>query len=167
MGVGFLLILHTLSDVTLRLLFSFITFIIALSHNWIKEHCRFSRKFTIASKLSIPLWKECFCKVILPILWALCLMLLPSYYAQYYAGIIGSSLLLTHAWKSYKKWLTCCKCLSVFAWYNYCNITAVFIILSLQQWIPRYHSLSIAPITFYQFLLFSFAIYLEPHNIAS
>ena len=31
---------------------------------------------------------------ILPIMLALCLMLLPSYYAQNYAGIIGLSLLL-------------------------------------------------------------------------
>ena len=32
------------------------------------------------------------CTKILPIVLALCLMLLPSYYAQNYAGIIGSSL---------------------------------------------------------------------------
>ena len=44
--------------------------------------------------MSMSLGKLCFAQKLktLPIMLALCLMLLPSYYAQIYAGIIGSSL---------------------------------------------------------------------------
>ena len=43
----------------------------------------------------------------LPIMLALCLMLLGTYYAQNYAGIIGRSLVLTQVWlKSIKKWVS-------------------------------------------------------------
>ena len=46
--------------------------------------------------MSISLGKLCFGQKILPIMLTLCLMLLPSYYAQNCAGIIGSSLILRH-----------------------------------------------------------------------
>ena len=45
-------------------------------------------------KMSLYLWEIVFCIKILPIILAICLMLLPSYYAQNYAGIIGSSLMM-------------------------------------------------------------------------
>ena len=50
----------------------------------------------VAAKCQLQcLWGNCALHKILPIMLALCLMLLPSFYAQNYAGIIGSSLKLS------------------------------------------------------------------------
>ena len=64
------------------------------SNNSLKHmHC--TCKFTKSSLVADVFGEIVLCTKILPIMLALCLMLLPSFYAQNYAGIIGSSLLLT------------------------------------------------------------------------
>ena len=70
----------------------FITFNHCIHHipNLIKNYCRFTQNF------SSHFQNSCLCGMLrtksLPIMLALCLMLLPSYYAPNYAGIIGSGL---------------------------------------------------------------------------
>ena len=63
---------------------------------------KYSYKITVDSLKILPklpqnvnvFVKSVFCTKSLPIMLALCLMFLSSYYAQNYAGIIGSSLLM-------------------------------------------------------------------------
>ena len=70
----------------------FITFNHCIHHipNLIKNYCRFTKNF------SSHFQNSCLCGMpctkSLPIMLALCLMLLPSYYAPNDAGIIGSGL---------------------------------------------------------------------------
>ena len=70
----------------------FITFNHCIYHitNLIKNYCRFIQNF------SNHFQNSCLCGMLctksLPIMLALCSMLLPSYYAPNYAGIIGSGL---------------------------------------------------------------------------
>ena len=71
----------------------FITFNHCIYHipNLIKNYCRFTQNFS--SHFQIHAFVACLCTKSLPIMLAVCLMLLPSYYAPNYAGIIGSGLL--------------------------------------------------------------------------
>ena len=72
----------------------FITFNHCIHHipNLIKNYCRFTENF------SSHFQNSCLCGIpctkSLPIMLALCSMLLPSYYAPNYAGIIGSDLII-------------------------------------------------------------------------
>ena len=76
----------------------FITFNYCIHHipNLIKKYCRFTQNFSSHFQNSYLCGMPC--TKSLPIMLALCSMLLPSYYAPNYAGIIGSGLIIMTGW---------------------------------------------------------------------
>ena len=92
---------HTLSDV-----FTFCLYFVKFNTLMSLHLSKYSYKITVDSLKTLPqnvnvFVKSVFCTKSLPIMLAICLMLLSFYYAQNYAGIIGSNLIhgrTTYPW---------------------------------------------------------------------